>query len=180
MNGTEVEEVTASSMEMEGMPGTNHNLPEGPESLYLGEYVLHKARLADSLSDYLVTLIRTIDGMSLSLQCKNELAVLISGAFDKTNVLAKIENVTIPILDFELALNKAKMGYTINDINEPELMTVLSMLRNAYALFISRAQGGWEAKQQHKLTFHHETEQRIGQISPEQPRKKRGFRLPFT
>ena len=179
MNGTEAEEVTGSSMELEGMGG-NHGLPEGPESLYLGEYVLHKARLADSLSDYLITLIKTIDRMSLTVQCKTELGVLIAGAFDKTNVLAKIENPTIPIIDFELALCKAKMGYTIADINEPELVTVISMVRNAYALFISRASGGWEAKQQHKLTFHHESEQRIGQLTPDQPRKKRGFRLPFT
>ena len=174
MNGTEAQEETYSS-EFEGVPP----IPQAPENLYLGEYVLHKARLADSLSDYLTVLVNTIQGMSLSIQCKNELAVLIAGAFDKTNVLARIENPTIPVIDFELALCKAKMGYTINDINEPELVTVISMMRNAYMLFISRAKDGWEAKQQHKLTFHNEQNITHDTGGPEATKKKRGFRLPF-
>jgi hypothetical protein len=174
-NGTEAEETT---VEADGQPRW---IPQTPENLYLGEYVLHKARLADSLSDYLVTLIAKINDMSLTLQCKNELAVLISGAFDKTNVLAKIENPVIPIIDFELALNKAKMGFTIWDINQPELVTTITMIRNAYALFISRAKGGWEAQQQHRLQFHTESHQNITTGPSQQPgmQKKRGFRLPF-
>ncbi len=149
------------------------------DQLFVQEGYLHKARLAET--DFRDELIEAIKAASLTLGCKQQLEVIVRGQFDKTSVLAWMDDSTdveIAKLRLEQILNRAKVGYGNTDRNEPSLLTLNDMIIDHYEKFISRARQMKERSLQNVQQVESSQTLRQGLIG--QPsQQKRGFRWPF-
>jgi hypothetical protein len=77
------------------------------------------------------------------------------GLFDKTEVLAKTENIRIEIIDVSIILAQARIGFHPMDVDNPDLSTLMNMILHHYQRYISRSAGGWERGLQNVIETAH-------------------------
>ena len=148
------------------------------DQLFIQEGYLHKARLAET--DFREELIEAIRAAPLTLGYKLKLEVIVRGQFDKTSVLAWLDDtsdVEIAKLRLEQILNRAMVGYGNSDRNESAFLTLNDMIIDHYVKFISRARQMKERSLQNVQQVESSQTLRQGVIG--QPAQKRGFRWPF-
>jgi hypothetical protein len=148
-----------------------------PSEIFREESYVAKARLLTS--DYRDILLDIIDKESFSLQTKLALSNIIYSGFDKNVVLAKNKDIDIRKLEFEIALNLARLSYKKTDTLNPALSNIENTIKNHFNDFVSRSSEGWERGLQNKSEI--STEQKINQnvTQNKSSEKKKGFNFNF-
>lgn len=86
------------------------------------------------------------------------------GLFDKTEVLAKTENVRVEFIDVSIILAQARIGFHPMDVDNPDLSTLMNMILHHYQRYISRSVGGWERGLQNVIETAHTNRSEIRQM----------------
>lgn len=119
---------------------------DDPRDTYTGDQgynqSVSKADLART--KYIRPLVDFTKNSDLMPDTKDTMVTIIHGLFDKTEVLAKTENLRLAILDADLVLTQAKVGFHPSDVDNPILTTLYNMIKHHYARYISRSEKGWE------------------------------------
>ncbi|MFA4973299.1 MAG: hypothetical protein WC683_11845 [bacterium] len=110
---------------------------------------VHRAMLA--ATEYRKDLVDRINAAGLFMETKRTLTTIVMGAFDKTNVLAKLPDIEISKMYFEIIMIEAKQSFPPCDRDNPEFGAIYSMILDHYDKFISRAADGWERALQNKI-----------------------------
>lgn len=86
---------------------------------------------------------------------KATMMTITHGLFDKTEVLAKTENVTLEFIDVDIILAQARIGFHPMDVDNPDLSTLMNMIMHHYKRYISRSVNGWERGLQNVIETSH-------------------------
>lgn len=113
-----------------------------PSELYTEQYQIAKSKLLTS--DFKDIVLELIYNSTLTYSCKSSLTYVVNYGFDKNSVLAKTVDIDMKKLDFEIALNTAKLAYKKTDVYNPELPVIEETIKRAYYDFSSRSRDGWE------------------------------------
>jgi hypothetical protein len=86
---------------------------------------------------------------------KATLNIFAEGLFDKTQVLAKRNNLRLAEIEMDIMLAQARIGFHQVDVDNPDLANVTNLMRNMYIGFISRSEGGWERELDNRIETSH-------------------------
>lgn len=86
---------------------------------------------------------------------KATMRTITDGLFDKTEVLAKTENVKLELINVSIILAQARIGFHPMDVDNPDLSTLMNMILHHYQRYISRSVGGWERGLQNVIETSH-------------------------
>jgi hypothetical protein len=96
-----------------------------------------------------------IKNSTLFPDTKATMRTITHGLFDKTEVLAKTENVTLEFIDVDIILAQARIGFHPMDVDNPDLSTLMNMIMHHYKRYISRSVNGWERGLQNVIETAH-------------------------
>lgn len=113
-----------------------------PSEVYTEQYQIAKSKLLTS--DFKNIVLELIYNSTLTYSCKSALTYVVNYGFDKNSVLAKTTDIDMKKIDFEIALNTAKLAYKKTDVYNPELPVIEETIKRAYYDFSSRSKDGWE------------------------------------
>lgn len=107
-----------------------------------------RVRFVNHLKDF-------IDGTTLFPDTKGSLKIIVYGLFDKTEVLARSDNLQLDEIDAEIVIAQARIGFHPSDVDNPDLANIFNLIRKLYKRFISRSYKGWERELDNRMETSH-------------------------
>lgn len=148
---------------------------DDPRDTFTGDQAYNQAVSRAQLAKtyYVKKVDSFVERSTLFPDTKSTLKTIAHGLFDKTEVLAKTENVNIEYIDVEIILAQARIGFHPMDVDNPDLTTVMNMILHHYKRYISRSVNGWERGLQNVIETAHTNRienrpQFGGQMQPQQ------------
>lgn len=130
---------------------------DDPRDTFTGDQAYNNAVSRAQLAKtyYVKKIDAFVDRSTLFPDTKSTIKTISHGLFDKTEVLAKTENVSVEYIDVEIILAQARIGFHPMDVDNPDLTTVMNMILHHYKRYISRSVNGWERGLQNVIETAH-------------------------
>ena len=136
---------------------SNEGFFDDPRDTFTGDpaynQAVSRAQLAKTYYTKSISLF--ISNSTLFPDTKDTLKTVASGLFDKTEVLAKTENVKLEFINVSIILARIRIGFHPMDVDNPDLATAMDMILHHYQRYISRSAGGWERGLQNVIETAH-------------------------
>lgn len=136
---------------------SNEGFFDDPRDTFTGDpaynQAVSRAQLAKTY--YTKSISQFISKSTLFPDTKDTLKTVASGLFDKTEVLAKTENVKLEFINVSIILARIRIGFHPMDVDNPDLATAMDMILHHYQRYISRSAGGWERGLQNVIETAH-------------------------
>lgn len=145
----------------------NENFFDDPRDTFTGDPAYNQAVSRAQLAKTYYT--KSIGGFiqksTLFPDTKDTLKTVAAGLFDKTEVLAKTENVKLEIINVSIILARIRIGFHPMDVDNPDLATAMDMILHHYERYVSRSVGGWERGLQNVIETAH-TNKNVSEMRP--------------
>jgi hypothetical protein len=135
----------------------NEGFFDDPRDTFTGDQAYNQAVSRAQLAKtyYTKSISQFIQKSTLFPDTKDTLKTVASGLFDKTEVLAKTENVKLEFINVSIILARIRIGFHPMDVDNPDLATAMDMILHHYQRYISRSAGGWERGLQNVIETAH-------------------------